>query len=298
MMSHEHNHSHNHSHGNSKNIAFAFFLNLFFCIIEIVGGLMTNSIAILSNALHDFGDSFALGLAWYFQQVSGRKPTAQYTYGYKRFSVLSAIINSVILLTGSIFVLYESVLRIIHPVSSNAKGILLFAILGVIVNGAAIFRLKKGNSMNERVVSLHLLEDVLGWFALLIGSIVMIFVDVPILDPILSVGISCYILFNVYKNLKSVFFVILQGKPEDINEQEIINRLKNLSEVKDIHDLHIWTMDSEYHILTVHLVLNKTTNFEGQSRLRTKVHEMLKELHIEHSTIEIEYEGETCEWCE
>jgi cobalt-zinc-cadmium efflux system protein len=297
-MSHEHNHSHNHSHGESKNIAFAFFLNLFFCIIEIVGGLMTNSIAILSNALHDFGDSFALGLAWYFQQVSGRKPTSQYTYGYKRFSVLSAIINSVILLTGSIFVLYESVLRIVHPVSSNAKGILLFAILGVIVNGAAIFRLKKGNSMNERVVSLHLLEDVLGWFALLIGSIVMIFVNVPILDPILSVGISCYILFNVYKNLKSVFFVILQGKPENVNEQEIINRLKNLSEVKDIHDLHIWTMDSEYNILTVHLVLNKTTNFEEQSRLRTKVHEILKELHIEHSTIEIEYEGETCEWCE
>lgn len=295
-MSHEHTHTY--EHGKTKNIAFAFFLNLGFCIIEIIGGIMTNSIAILSDALHDFGDSFALGLAWYFQKVSARKPTAEYTYGYKRFSLLSAIINSVILLSGSIFVLYESVKRIINPAETNAQGMFILAILGVLVNGAAILRLKKGNSVNERIVSLHLLEDVLGWIAVLIGSVIMMFVDIPVLDPILSVGISFYILFNVYKNLKTVFGVILQAKPKNIDETAIKKQLEAFSEVKEIHDLHIWTMDSEYHVLTVHLVLKSGTNSEAQKILRAKVHQLLKTLDIEHATIEFEHEGELCEWCE
>jgi len=271
---------------------------LIFCIIEIIGGMMTNSIAILSDALHDFGDSIALGLAWYFQKVSARKPTAEYTYGYKRFSLLSAFINSVILLSGSTFVLYESVKRIINPAETNAQGMFILAILGVIVNGAAILRLKKGNSVNERVVSLHLLEDVLGWIAVLIVSIIMIFTNIPVLDPILSVAISFYILFNVYKNLKTVFSVILQAKPENIDETAIKKQLEAFTEVKEIHDLHIWTMDSEYHVLTVHLVLNANINTEEQKSLRTRVHQLLKNLDIEHATIEFEYEDEVCEWCE
>ncbi|MDR0874366.1 MAG: cation diffusion facilitator family transporter [Prevotellaceae bacterium] len=296
-MAHNHEHHHHHSHA-TKNIAFAFLLNFSFCIIELVGGLLTNSIAILSDALHDFGDSVALGLAWIFQRISGRKPTTQYTYGYKRFTILSAIINSVILISGSVFVLYESVQRIFSPAETNAKGMLLLAILGVIVNGAAIFRLKKGSSVNERVVSLHLLEDVLGWIAVLIVSIVMIFIHAPILDPILSIGISIYILYNVYRNLKTIFLVILQGKPENINEKKISEKLLTLPNVKEIHDLHIWTMDSEYNVLTVHLVLTTETDISEQQKLRCEAHNLLKSIGIEHATIEIEYDGEACEWCE
>lgn len=301
-MSHHHNHSHNHLHthagDSTKNIAVAFFLNLGFCIIELIGGLLTNSIAILSDALHDFGDSIALGLAWIFQKVSGRQPTPQYTYGYKRFSLLSAIINSVILITGSIFVLYESVQRVMEPVETNAHGMLLLAILGVVVNGIAILRLKKGKSVNERVVSLHLLEDVLGWIAVLIVSIVMIFVHAPILDPLLSILISFYILFNVYRNLKTIFLVILQGKPDNIDETKIKEELLLLHDVHDIHDLHIWSMDSEYTVLTVHLVLNEKQSLEKQQEIRSKAHLLLKQLGIQHATIEIEYENEVCEWCE
>lgn len=300
-MPHHHDHSHLHTHSHSdanKNIAVAFFLNLSFCIIELIGGILTNSVAILSDALHDFGDSIALGLAWIFQKVSGKKPTARYTYGYKRFSLLSAIINSVILITGSIFVLYESIQRIASPVETNAKGMLLLAILGVIVNGAAILRLKKGSSVNERVVSLHLLEDVLGWIAVLIVSVVMIFVNAPILDPLLSVAISIYILYNVYRNMRSIFLVILQGKPDDINEKEIKEKLMQLPDIKNIHDLHIWTMDSEYNILTVHLVLKEKQGVEEQQKIRTLAHNLLKENGVQHATIEIEYDDEACEWCE
>jgi len=289
---------HQHTHEAGKNLALAFFLNLSFCIIELIGGFWTNSIAILSDALHDFGDSLSLGMAWYFQKVSKRKPDSKYTYGYKRFSTLSALLNSFVLLVGSAIVLYECILRLFEPVETNAKGMFVLAIVGVLVNGAAVFRLKKGSSLNERVISLHLLEDVLGWLAVLIGSVVMMFADVPVLDPILSIGISFYILFHVYQNLKSVFRVILQGKPSDVDETAIRESLLSLPKVHDLHDLHLWTMDSEYMVLTVHLVVDGSVQKEEQKALRAAAHQVLKTLDIDHSTIEIEYDSESCEWCE
>jgi len=297
--SHEHNQYHDHEYidGAGKNIATAFLLNFFFCIIEFVGGMLTNSIAILSDALHDLGDSLSLGLAWYFQKISRRKPDSKYTYGYKRFTILSALINSVVLLTGSAFVLYESIKRIFEPADTSAQGMFFLAILGVIVNGAAILRLRKGNSLNEKVVSLHMLEDVLGWIAVLIGSVIMIFVDVPVLDPILSIGISFYILYNVYHNMRSALRVILQAKPADIDEEEIRQGLMQLPKVKNLHDLHIWTMDSEYIVLSVHLVVEDNIKKDEQQTLRAAAHEFLKTHRIQHSTIEIETDMEDCEWC-
>jgi cobalt-zinc-cadmium efflux system protein len=291
-------HGHVHSHDSGQNIAVAFFLNLFFCIIELIGGLFTNSIAILSDALHDFGDSISLGMAWYFQKIAKRKPDARYTYGYKRFSTLSALMNSLILLTGSGIVLFESVQRIFEPAKTNAQGMFVLAILGVAVNGAAVFRLRKGSSLNERVVSLHMLEDVLGWVAVLIASAVMMFVNVPVLDPLLSIGISFYILYNVYHNLRSVFRVILQGKPAEVDEKVIRESLLGLPNVLEIHDLHIWTLDSEYMVLTVHLVVDSSIEKKEQQALRAAAHQMLKEKNIQHATIEIESALEACEWCE
>ena len=299
-MSHEHHHSHDHdlSGASSKNIALAFYLNLFFCVVELIGGMLTNSVAILSDALHDLGDSVSLGMAWYFQKISKKKPDGKYTYGYKRFSILSALLNSLILLSGSGIVLYESFVRLFHPVHSDAKGMLLLAVIGVLVNGFAAFRLKKGDNLNERVVSLHLLEDVLGWVAVLIASIVMIFTDLSILDPILSIGISCFILYNVYHNLRKAFRVILQGKPDEVDESGLREGLLHLTPVMDVHDLHIWTMDSEYLVLTVHLVLPENTTENERQALRAAAHELLKTKGIQHATIEMETASENCEWCE
>jgi len=291
-------HDHAHQPAEGGNIALAFFLNLVFCVIELIGGLLTNSVAILSNALHDLGDSVSLGMAWYFHKVSKRKPDEKYTYGYKRFSILSALLNSLILLSGSAIVLYESITRLFDPVHSNAEGMLFLAILGVLVNGFAALRLSKGGSLNERVVSLHLLEDVLGWVAVLIASIVMIFTDLTILDPILSIGISCFILYNVYQNLKKAFRVILQGKPDQVNEAELRESLLNLKLVQSIHDLHVWTLDSEYLVLTVHLVLPDDVTENERQALRAAAHELLKTKGIQHATIEMESVSENCEWCE
>jgi cobalt-zinc-cadmium efflux system protein len=295
---HVHSHSHDHTHESGKNLALAFFLNLSFCVIELVGGFLTNSIAILSDALHDFGDSISLGLAWYFQKVAKRKPDANYTYGYKRFSTLSALLNCLVLLTGSGIVLFECIKRLHEPVQSNAQGMFILAIAGVLVNGTAVVRLKKGNSLNERVVSLHMLEDVLGWVAVLIGSVVMIFWNVPVLDPILSIGISFYILYNVYNNLKQVFRVILQGKPSNVDESDIRNALQKLPKVQSIHDFHIWTMDSEYMVLSIHLVVDPSMEKNELQTLRATAHQLLKNMGIQHSTIEMEFASENCEWCE
>lgn len=292
--SHTHDHGHHHDHSDVKNIKTAFFLNLGFTIFEIIGGFLTNSVAILSDAIHDLGDSLSLGLAWYFQKVARRGSDASYSYGYKRFSLLGALINSIVLITGSIFILKEAIPRLIHPEETKAEGMFLLAIVGVIVNGAAVLRLKKGSSINERVVSLHLLEDVLGWLAILIGSIVMYFFDVPVLDPLMSVGIAIFILSNVYKNIRQTLRIILQGTPAEIGLDKISKELSAIEGIESIHDLHVWSVDGSYNVMTVHVVLKRETDMADLETLKTIIRTKLAEEGIQHVTIEFETMGEKC----
>lgn len=207
-MTKETSHAHSHSHTNStSNIKSAFFLNLFFTIIEIIGGFLTNSIAILADAIHDFGDSLSLGLSWGLDKYSQKKRTPRFSYGYKRFSLLAALINSIVLIIGSIFILSRVIPRLIAPEPSNATGMILLAILGIIINGIAVLRLKRGSSLNEKVVSWHLFEDVLGWIAVLIVGTINIFVSIPILDPLLAIIFTLLILYNILKNLKQISLI-------------------------------------------------------------------------------------------
>lgn len=297
MADHKHSHDHHHhDHADVKNIKVAFFLNFGFTIIEIVGGLLTNSIAIISDAVHDLGDSLSLGLAWYFQKVAKKGSDSQFTYGYKRFSLLGAIINSLVLIVGSVIVLSAAIPRIFHPVQAEAVGMFWLAILGIVVNGAAVFRLKKGSSINERVVMLHFIEDVLGWAAILVGSVLMYFYDVPILDPIMSVGISCYVLYNVYKNLGDTFKVILQGIPEEVDIKELETILLSFDEVQKIHDLHIWSIDGTYNVLSVHIVVNQVLNIDELASVKLKIRASLLNKGIQHATFEFETEDEICNY--
>jgi len=283
-------HNHNHNHNATENISIAFFLNLFFTIIEFVGGFYTNSLAIMSDAVHDLGDSLSLGMSWYFQKISTKKATKKFSYGYKRFSILGAIINSVILLIGSIFIISKAIPRLINPENSDAKGMMWFAILGIIVNGAAVLKLKKGTSLNERVVSLHLLEDVLGWVAVLIASIVMQFWNVPILDPILSILIAIFILFNVFKNGKESIRIILQGTPMTISVDTIKTKILEHEAIKSIHDCHLWSMDGDYNVFTGHLLLiNNDISLQKSSEIKEEIRKVLyDDFHLEHITLELE----------
>lgn len=286
---------HKHHYSDVKNIKVAFFLNLSFTIIEIIGGILTNSVAILSDAVHDLGDSVTLGLSWYFQKLSKKPRTKVYTYGYKRFSLLGALINSIILLVGSVVILFHAIPRLFNPQQPDTKGMLVLAIIGVIVNGLAVLRLRKGSSINEKVVSLHLMEDVLGWLAVLIGALIMNFVDAPIIDPILSLAISLYIFFNVFRNMREGLRIILQGSPSKLDIDELENILLTMINVDSVHDLHAWTIDGEFNILTIHVVLKEDISLEKQQKLKIDIRESMLRLGVQHCTIEFELQDEDCE---
>jgi len=292
---HSHSHGgHNHSHGGDGNIGLAFFLNLSFTVIELVGGMLTNSIAIISDSVHDFGDCLSLALAWYFQRKSKKGSTDKYTYGYKRYSLLGAIITSAVLMAGSVFILSEAIPRLISPQATDAGGMFWLAVAGIVINGIAVLRTRKARSINERVVSLHLLEDVLGWAAVLIGSAVMYFTGLTIIDPILSFAIAAYVIFNVIKNIRQIMPIILQGSPVEIKREHIIEEIMEIEAVKDVHDLHIWSLDDEYNVLTVHVSLRESMPMGDLVELKRKIRAVLHEEDIHHATIEFEEPDESC----
>lgn len=286
---------HIHEHASGKNLKIAFFLNLGFTILEIIGGFMVNSVAILSDALHDMGDSLSLGLSWYLDRKSRKGATKKYSFGFTRFSLLGALINSVVLIGGSVFVIYEAVGRILEPEHSDARGMIIFAVIGVAVNGFAAWKLQGGKSMNERVVSWHLLEDVLGWVAVLIVSIVLLFEDIHYLDPALSLLITAYVLWNVMKRLKETMFIFLQGVPGDININELEEELLKIKNVESLHHTHIWSLEGEHHVFTTHIKLKNINEFFQIIEVKQKAKEVLKKYPFQHYTIETELDNETCD---
>ena len=291
-------HHHHHGHGQStKNLKVAFFLNLSFTVIEFVGGLITGSMAIMSDALHDLGDSISIGLSWYFQNLSEKKRDNTFSYGYKRFSLLGAIINAVVLLVGSVIIISKAAPAIMNPSQVDEKGMLYIAIFGVVVNGVAVLRLRKGSSINERVISLHLLEDVLGWVAVLIGSLLIMYFDWYFIDPLLSVLIALFIIYNVFANIKKSFQIILQATPKEIDIEKVHKKLRTIPEVIEIHDCHIWSMDGEYHVFSAHLVLDNSYDLRLQAAIKKRAKYLLHELGIEHSTLEFELKDEHCDGC-
>ena len=296
-MAHNHTHHHHHTLGENdkpRNIVVAFWLNTAFALLEIAGGFYTNSVAILSDAVHDLGDSLSLGFAYYFHKKSRQKSDDKFNYGYRRFSLLGAFINSVILIVSSVFIIRESIFRLTRPEQPDAKGMVVLAIIGIAVNVYALLRLHKGGSINEKVVALHFMEDVLGWIAVLLGSIVMMFADVPVLDPVLSILIAGYILFNVYSNLKTTFRILLQGRPESVNEEEIRKKILSIPGVKGVHDLHFWTLDGQFNVMTLHVVVAQDQSIDQRERIKNEVKHSLQHLEVQHATVEIESENNHC----
>jgi len=289
-MAHDHSH-HHHSHSNLK---LAFFLNLSFTVLEVIGGLYTNSVAILSDAVHDLGDSFSLGLAWYLDKKSKKSSSSQFSFGYQRFSLAGAFINALILLLGSIYLISEAIQRFQHPETSDAQGMIAFALIGIVVNGYAAFKVSKGASQNEKVISWHLMEDVLGWIAVLIAGVVLYFKEIPWLDPALSFGISIFIIWNVYKNLKGTILIFLQAVPEQVSLDEVKSKLCQLDKVASVHHMHSWSLEGEHHVFTVHVKLKPIENLAELSEIKTKIQHLLKTYPFSHYTIEIELDQEKC----
>lgn len=294
-MGHGHHDHHHHHSASGKNLKIAFFLNLCFTILEIIGGFYVNSVAIISDAIHDLGDSLSLGTAWFLDNKSKKGSDKNFSFGYARFSLLGALINSVVLIIGSSFVIYEAVHRIQYPEQADTPGMMVFAVIGILVNGYAAWKLMGGQSLNERVVAWHLLEDVLGWIAVMIAAIVMFFIDFPILDPILSLLITAYILYGVSKRLKETLFIFLQGVPRGFNVEEIEKHILELVEIDSIHDTHIWSLEGEKHVFTTHLKLKNVSSAQEIQNVKFQVKEILKTYNFNTYTIETELTGEICD---
>ncbi len=294
--SHPHSHlqGHAHAHNTNNSLRTAFFLNLAFTIFEIIGGLWTNSMAILSDAVHDLGDSVSLGMAWFLERYSRRGKDNRFSYGYRRFSLLGAMLNILVLLVGGVVILSEAVPRLLDPQHSNAQGMVLFAIVGILVNGAAVLRLRGGQSINAQVVAWHLLEDVLGWVAVLIVSIILLFWDIHILDPLLSILITLYVLFNVLRNLKRTAALFLQAVPESIDLAMLEGRLLALDKVCSVHHTHLWSLDGEHHVLTAHVVVAENATRDDVLLVKQQANALAAQYRLAHTTLEIEYEDEDC----
>ena len=272
-----------------RNILIAFILNMIFSIFEFVGGIFTGSVAIISDSIHDFGDAVSIGVSYLLEKKSKKQTDDKYTFGYMRYSLLGAFITSFILLSGSTIVIYNAFLRILSPVPINYDGMIIFGVAGVIINSVAAVFTHGGESINQKAVNLHMLEDVFGWIAVLIGAIVMKFTQISIIDSVLSVIIAVVIIVNAFKNLKEIFDIVMVKAPDSISVDEIKEHILKIDGVNDIHHIHLWSMDAGKHYISMHVVSHADVQ-----KIKKSIKDELRELGICHSTLEFEDENEHC----
>lgn len=286
---------HDHTHAaRSQRMGWAFLLNLSFSIIEFIGGWLTNSTAIMADAVHDLGDSLSIGSGWLLDRLGNRKPDSQFTYGYRRLSLVGALVNGLVLISGSIWVISEALPRLLDPVMPHTEGMIALAVLGVTVNSFAAYKLKAGKTLNEKILNWHLMEDVFGWLAVLLVALVMPIVDMPILDPLLSVGFTLFILINVVKTVLKTGRLFIQATPSANTVDTITQSLLSLDKVESVHHLHLWSLDGEQHVLTAHIRAYPLDSLEDYSKLKETIHTALSSEDIAHTTIEIELSDERC----
>lgn len=298
-------HHHHHHHGSGaggdhqrviKGLRLTFFLNFGFAIFELIGGYLTNSVAVMSDALHDMGDALALGLAWWFEKKSVQKASPEYSYGYRRFSLLSSVFTGAILLIGGVFVVREAVTRLFEPEPVVVWGMFVMAFFGIAINGWGLLQFSSQGGASERMVRLHLIEDVAGWIVLLVTAVIMQFVHLPWLDAVVAIGISAWIMMNVVRQLVSVASVFLQAIPVGLSVEKIEKMIRDIRGVTDCHHTHVWSLDGEKHILTTHIRLPSNTDIASIQKIKSEVKTQLrKKFRIFEATIEIEFDGEPCE---
>ncbi len=272
-----------------KNILVAFILNLSFSIFEFIGGIFTHSVAILSDSIHDIGDAASIGISYFLEKKSKKQPDEVYTFGYARYSVIGSIITTVILLVGSVLVIINAAKRLINPVEINYNGMIIFAVIGAVTNFTAAYFTREGDSLNQKAVNLHMLEDVLGWVVVLIGAVAMKFTDISVIDPIMSIGVALFILINTVKNLKEAVDLFLEKTPNGLSTDEIKEHITEIDGVEDVHHIHLWSLDGVLNYATMHIVTNGDA-----AEIKKNVRAELAEHNIVHATLELESPDEAC----
>lgn len=274
--------SHHHHKEAGKNLAFVFFMNLTFNIIVIVGGLATNSMAILADCIHDLSDTISIAFAWFLEHVSQKDSNDKYSYGYQRFSILGAVIISIFVIIMAFIILEEAIPRLFAPEGVDAGGMLLVAIVGIVFKLISVYRLHGSETFNEKAILIHQLGDVFEWVTILILSIILIFWEgAPYLDPFVSIGIALWLIFNLARNLYKSVEVLLQKTPSDVDVDILKNEILAINGVEKILDFHLWSLDGIDSVLTLKLSLNNNLN------VKKEVYEICEKYHIVDITIEI-----------
>ena len=295
--SQEHNHRHDHSHdvdftsGSQavRNMMLVFGINIVFSVLEAIFGLLFNSASILADAVHDFGDALSIGLAWFFQKISLKGSDSTFSYGYKRYSLLGALITSVVLLVGSAVMIIHSGEKLMNPEPVNYQGMLILAIFAIIANGVSAWIISKGSSHNESILSLHLLEDVLGWVGVLVVSVVLHFTDWYFLDPLLSIGIALFILYKTIPEFMKVVRLFLQAVPDNIDSKKLREEIQNIDNINGLSHFHLWSLDGEAHMMSM-TISTTSDSVQTHEQIKNEVRHILSENDIAHSNIEIVYD--------
>ena len=273
-----------------RNILAAFLLNLSFSVLELFGGFFTGSIAIVSDAIHDFGDSVSIGISYFLEKKSKGKPDSKYTYGYARYSVLGAVITSAILTVGSLLIIWRAVDRLIHPEEIRPYSMMIFAVFGLLMNLLAAYFTHGGGSLNQRAVNLHMLEDVLGWAAVLVGAIVIRLTGFYFIDPLLSMGVAVFILVESCRSFAHLAELFLEKIPRGIDVSELTEHILAIDGVVGVHHVHVRSFDGVNNSATMHVVIS-----EGDyAAIKRAVKEELLEHGIAHATLELESADEEC----
>ena len=263
----------------------AFFLNLSYAIVEFIAGGIFGSSAVLADSVHDLGDAIAIGISALLETISNREEDRQYTLGYKRFSLLGAMLTAVILMIGSVLVILENVTKIVHPQPVNEEGILWLGIIAVAINVLASLVVRKGKTKNESILSLHFLEDTLGWLAVILMAIILRFTDWYILDPLLSLVISIFILSKAIPRFWSALKIFLDAVPEGVDIKQVKNNLEQLDHVASVNQLNLWTTDGLEKNAIVHVCLEEIEHIEY---CKESIRNLLKDYGFQNVTIEVD----------
>lgn len=277
---------HHHHKKAGQNLAFVFFMNLTFNIIVIVGGLATNSMAILADCIHDLADTISIALAWTLEKVSQKDSNEKYSYGYQRFSILGAVIISVFVIVMAFVILSEAIPLLFSPEDVDAEGMLLVAIVGIIFKSVSVYRLHGGETFNEKAILFHQLGDVFEWVTILVLSIVLMFwKGAPYLDPFVSIGIALWLIFNLGRNLYKSLEVLLQKTPDNFDIEEFKSQIMAIDGIMAIENFHIWSLDGIDSVMTLKVKADFGKNAE---EIKEEIHDISKEYHIVDITIEFD----------
>ena len=278
--------THHHHKKAGENLAFVFFMNLAFNIIVIIGGLATNSMAILADCIHDMSDTISIAFAWLLEHVSQKDSTDGYSYGYQRFSILGAVIISVFVIIMALVILQEAIPRFFTPQSVDAGGMLLVAVVGIIFKSISVYRLHGGETFNEKAILFHQLGDVFEWVAILILSVVLMFWDgAPYLDPFVSIGIALWLIFNLGRNLYKAIEVLLQKTPDNFDVNEFKSQIISIDGVKRIDDFHIWSLDGIDSVMTLKVDVDFGKNV---GEIKKEIYAISNRYHVVDITIEFD----------